>query len=197
MTLVSLDASGFIWTLRGYDGWRGPARDRIRLVLRGRLLRHRHGHLSALRRGPRRHEGVCVHELASHRWRPSPAGAGRSRRRSPGRFAHRPLATKPVGPVSTNPLEAGMATRKLFSHRVGLIRSSREAALAAIQTYNNPLMTFKSETFIVLMIMAWTYLLHAYYEGQESNTVTSSRARNAECSNELASAIGIGNWPSV
>jgi len=58
-----------------------------------------------------------------------------------------------------------MATRKLFSHKVALIRSSREAALAAIQTYNNPLNTFKSETFIVLMVMAWTYLLHAYYRG--------------------------------
>lgn len=44
-----------------------------------------------------------------------------------------------------------------------LVKKSREAALAAVQIYNNPNITFKSETFVVLMIIAWTYLLHAYY----------------------------------
>jgi hypothetical protein len=53
--------------------------------------------------------------------------------------------------------------RRIYSQKLELIRSSREAALAAIQTYNNPLITFKTENFIVLMIIAWTYLLHAYY----------------------------------
>ena len=50
-----------------------------------------------------------------------------------------------------------------------LLFKSREAALNAIQTFNNPLTTFKTETFIVLMVIAWTYLLHAYYrqEGVE------------------------------
>ncbi len=33
----------------------------------------------------------------------------------------------------------------------------------AVQTFNNPLATFKTETFIVLMVVAWTYLLHAHY----------------------------------
>ena len=44
-----------------------------------------------------------------------------------------------------------------------LVNESRDAALNAVQTYNNPLATFKSETFIVLMTIAWTYLLHAYF----------------------------------
>ncbi len=44
-----------------------------------------------------------------------------------------------------------------------LLRKSREAALNAVQTFNNPLTTFKAETFIVLMVIAWMYLLHAYY----------------------------------
>ena len=44
-----------------------------------------------------------------------------------------------------------------------LLRKSREAALNAVQTFNNPLTTFKTETFIVLMNIAWMYLLHAYY----------------------------------
>lgn len=44
-----------------------------------------------------------------------------------------------------------------------LLLESREAAMNAVQTFNNPLTTFKAETFIVLMSIAWTYLLHAHY----------------------------------
>lgn len=44
-----------------------------------------------------------------------------------------------------------------------LIKKSREAALAAAQTFNSPSILFKSEIFIVLMMISWTYLLHAYY----------------------------------
>jgi hypothetical protein len=43
---------------------------------------------------------------------------------------------------------------------------SREAALTAIRVFNDPQVSFKSETFIVLMTIAWTYLLHAYYRGK-------------------------------
>jgi len=39
--------------------------------------------------------------------------------------------------------------------------------LAAVQVYNNPHITFKSETFITLAIIAWTYLLHAYYRSKK------------------------------
>ncbi|MFI5259161.1 MAG: DUF3644 domain-containing protein [Candidatus Limnocylindrales bacterium] len=51
--------------------------------------------------------------------------------------------------------------------RHALLAKSREAALTAVQTYNNPLVRFKSETFIVLMTIAWTYLMHAYYTRAE------------------------------
>lgn len=44
-----------------------------------------------------------------------------------------------------------------------LIKKSREAALASVQIFNNPALTFKSEIFIVLMMISWTYLLHAFY----------------------------------
>ncbi len=50
--------------------------------------------------------------------------------------------------------------------RAELIRKSREAALCAIRTFNDPQVMFKSETFIVLMMIAWTYLLHAHYRGK-------------------------------
>lgn len=32
-----------------------------------------------------------------------------------------------------------------------------------MQIFNNPLIRFKSESYIVLMVIAWTYLLHAHY----------------------------------
>jgi len=58
-----------------------------------------------------------------------------------------------------------MAKRKRRVHSIKdeLLCKSREAALSAVQVFNNPNITFKSEVFIVLMHIAWTYLLHAYY----------------------------------
>lgn len=53
--------------------------------------------------------------------------------------------------------------RRVRSIQINLLLKSREAALNAVQTFNNPLTTFKTETFIVLMVIAWMYLLHAYY----------------------------------
>lgn len=53
--------------------------------------------------------------------------------------------------------------RLVGSIKSELITKSKEAALTAIKVFNDPLIKFKSETFIVLMIIAWTYLLHAYY----------------------------------
>ncbi|NLK50563.1 MAG: DUF3644 domain-containing protein [Candidatus Cloacimonetes bacterium] len=53
--------------------------------------------------------------------------------------------------------------RRFGSITKELITKSREAALAAVQIFNSPTITFKSEIYIVLMNIAWTYLLHAYY----------------------------------
>jgi hypothetical protein len=61
-----------------------------------------------------------------------------------------------------------MASRRSTSSiKLELVRQSREAALNAVQTYNNPLIGFKSQAFIVLMTIAWTYLLHAYYRAEK------------------------------
>jgi hypothetical protein len=57
--------------------------------------------------------------------------------------------------------------RRVFSVKEELLHKSREAALAAVQIFNNPNVSFKSETYVVLMIIAWTYLLHAYYRGKK------------------------------
>ena len=53
--------------------------------------------------------------------------------------------------------------RKLWSVGNELLVKSREAMLSAVQIFNNPNVFFKSENFIVLSNIAWTYLLHAYY----------------------------------
>jgi len=61
-----------------------------------------------------------------------------------------------------------MKKNRIFSsERKNLIKKSREAALSAVQIYNNPLTTFKTESFIVLFNLAWTYLLHAYYRSKK------------------------------
>lgn len=53
--------------------------------------------------------------------------------------------------------------RKIGSIKKELLQKSKEAALAAVGVFNNPNIQFKSETYIILMIIAWTYLLHAYF----------------------------------
>ena len=56
--------------------------------------------------------------------------------------------------------------RTIGSVKSELLIKAREAALSAIQIFNSSLLLFKSETFIVLMLIAWTYLLHAYYRSK-------------------------------
>jgi hypothetical protein len=69
--------------------------------------------------------------------------------------------------------------RRIFSERRELILKSREAALSAVQIYNNPLTGFKTESFIILFIIAWTYLLHSYYRanGIEYRYYTAAKTR--------------------
>ena len=59
-----------------------------------------------------------------------------------------------------------MTRKRSPSVKTQLLQKSREAALNAVQTFNNPLTTFKTETFIVLMHIAWTYFLHAFYRSK-------------------------------
>lgn len=56
-----------------------------------------------------------------------------------------------------------MPTRRIKSIKDELLTKSKEAALSAVKIFNDPLIKFKSESFIVLIVIAWTYLLHAYF----------------------------------
>lgn len=56
-----------------------------------------------------------------------------------------------------------MSNRRVHSIKIALLNKSREAAMTAVQIFNNPNILFKSESFIVLINIAWTYLMHAYF----------------------------------
>ena len=45
-----------------------------------------------------------------------------------------------------------------------LLESSRNSALAAVESYNKPNNKYRIESYIVLMIIAWTKLFHAYFQ---------------------------------
>ena len=45
-----------------------------------------------------------------------------------------------------------------------LLIKAREAMIAAVHTFNSAGLTFRTELFIVTAIIAWTYLLHAWFK---------------------------------
>lgn len=45
-----------------------------------------------------------------------------------------------------------------------LLIKAREAMIAAVHTFNGAGLTFRSELFIVTTVIAWTYLLHAWFK---------------------------------
>jgi len=53
--------------------------------------------------------------------------------------------------------------RRFGSVSAELVKKAREAMLTAVQIYNSPQIEFKSELFIITTVIAWTYLLHAFY----------------------------------
>jgi len=44
-----------------------------------------------------------------------------------------------------------------------LLQKARNAAMLAVEFYNKPSVAFKSEGYIVMMIIAWTSVFHAYF----------------------------------
>jgi hypothetical protein len=61
----------------------------------------------------------------------------------------------------------GKRIRKVRSIKAELIAKARESMLSAVQIFNNPNILFKSESFVVLSIISWTYLMHAYYRDKK------------------------------
>lgn len=84
-----------------------------------------------------------------------------------------------------------------------LIIKAREAMLNAVQAYNNPKTYFRAESFIVFAVIAWTYLVHAFFKSNNIDyrkrdkhgkvTMTKNRAELFfslhECLNKSACTI--------
>lgn len=48
-----------------------------------------------------------------------------------------------------------------------LVIKARDSAILSIDIYNRPIAAFRSQGYIVMMIIAWTSLFHAIYENEE------------------------------
>ena len=61
--------------------------------------------------------------------------------------------------------------KRSYDHNTGLnifdnerLIRAREAMILAVQIFNSAALNFKTEVFAVLSSIAWTYLLHEFYE---------------------------------
>jgi hypothetical protein len=65
------------------------------------------------------------------------------------------------------PTKANPANSKVVTLRKGktktILEASIDSALLAVEVYNKPRTSFRSEAFISLMVMAWTRLFHAHF----------------------------------
>lgn len=78
---------------------------------------------------------------------------------------------KAIKSASEDDLDAFLAIWPDIDHETGLsvrgdelLIKAREAMIAAVQTFNSAGLTFRAELFIVTAIIAWTYLLHAWFK---------------------------------
>lgn len=94
---------------------------------------------------------------------------GRSPTINPGRLAG--SGNWNVEPADDNEVARYRYEKSLVDLKSGLspidderLFRAREAMIAAVQVFNSPLLLFKVETYPVLSQIAWTYLLHEYYD---------------------------------
>lgn len=45
-----------------------------------------------------------------------------------------------------------------------ILESSINSAFTAVETYNRPRTQFRIENYIILMVVAWTKMFHAYFQ---------------------------------
>lgn len=76
-----------------------------------------------------------------------------------------------VEPASKQHVETFRHKKLLFDHVTGLcpidnerLVRAREAMILAVELFNTPRIAFKTGVFSMLANVAWTYLLHEYYE---------------------------------
>lgn len=78
-----------------------------------------------------------------------------------------------IVPASAKELEFFKAKKQAYDLKTGLnlfederLLRARESMILAVQVFNSPALSFKTEVFAVLANIAWTYLLHEHYERQ-------------------------------
>jgi Protein of unknown function (DUF3644) len=74
-------------------------------------------------------------------------------------------------PASAEDVERFKAKKQAYDHKTGLnlfdderLIRARESMILAVQVFNSAGLAFKTEVFSVLANIAWTYLLHEYYD---------------------------------
>lgn len=79
-----------------------------------------------------------------------------------------------IAVASDDELELFLAKKRSFDPATGLnlyeherLIRAREAMVLAVQVFNSPLFRFRTELFAVLSQIAWTYVLHEYYDRKE------------------------------
>lgn len=80
-------------------------------------------------------------------------------------------ANNSIVPANKQQVEAFRKRKLMFDHVTGLcpiederLVRAREAMLLAVELFNTPRIAFKAGVFSMLANVAWTYLLHEYYE---------------------------------
>lgn len=82
-----------------------------------------------------------------------------------------------------------------------LLIKAREAMIAAVHTFNSAGLHFRAELFIVTSVIAWTYLLHAYYKREgvdfryKKGGVIEKTHNGAEKYWELGQCLSYGSCP--
>ena len=78
-----------------------------------------------------------------------------------------------VVPATKQQVESFQHKKLLFDHVTGLcpidnerLVRAREAMILAVELFNTPRIAFKTGVFSMLTNVAWTYLLHEFYESK-------------------------------
>jgi len=83
-----------------------------------------------------------------------------------------------ITPASDKQVEFFKIRKNSYDQKTGLnffdderLIRAREAMILAVQIFNSTALQFKSEVFSILTNVAWTYLLHEYYERRKINII--------------------------
>lgn len=76
-----------------------------------------------------------------------------------------------ISPAADEDIELYKLEKQSFDPRTGLnifhderLIRARESMIVAVQIFNSPMLKFKTKIFAVLAYIAWTYLMHEYYD---------------------------------